>query len=79
MKTTAVRDGDSFVINGSKTFITNAPYADVFLTYARTGDKHSAFLIKAADEGFERGKKFDKMGMRGSPTGEIYFSESETT
>lgn len=73
MKTTAVRDGDSFVVNGSKTFITNAPYADVFLTYARTGDKHSAFLIKATDEGFERGKKFDKMGMRGSPTGEIYF------
>ncbi len=73
MKTTAVRDGDSFVVNGSKTFITNAPYADVFLTYARTGDKHSAFLIKATDDGFERGKKFDKMGMRGSPTGEIYF------
>jgi isovaleryl-CoA dehydrogenase len=43
MKTNAVKDGDNYVINGSKTFITNAPYADQFLTYARTGDNYTAF------------------------------------
>ncbi len=75
MKTRAVREKDYFIINGSKTFITNAPYADVFLTYAKTGNSHSAFIIRSTDQGFERGKKFDKMGMRGSPTGEIYFQE----
>lgn len=74
MKTNAVKDGDNYVINGSKTFITNAPYADQFLTYARTGDNYTAFLILSDDEGFSRGKRFEKLGMRGSPTGEIYFN-----
>lgn len=73
MKSTAKIDGDSFILNGSKTLITNAPYSDLFLTYARTGEKHSAFVVLADDEGFSKGKKFDKMGMRGSPTGEIFF------
>ncbi|KPV47606.1 isovaleryl-CoA dehydrogenase [Acidiplasma aeolicum] len=74
MKTNAVKDGVNYVINGSKTFITNAPYADQFLTYARTGDNYTAFLILSDDEGFSRGKRFEKLGMRGSPTGEIYFN-----
>ncbi len=73
MKTRAEKDGDSFVLNGSKTLITNAPYSDLFLTYARTGDRHSAFVVLSEDAGFSRGQKFDKMGMRGSPTGEIFF------
>lgn len=73
MKTNAMREGDYFIINGSKTLITNAPYADLFLTYAKTGNGYSAFVVLADDDGFSRGKKFDKMGMRGSPTGEVFF------
>lgn len=75
MKTHAEKKGDHYVINGSKTFITNAPYADLFLVYARTGENYTAFVVLADDEGFSRGKKFHKMGMRGSPTGEIFFDE----
>ena len=74
MKSKAEKIGKKFVLNGSKTYITNAPYSDLFLTYAKTGDSHSAFVVLSSDEGFSRGKKFDKMGMRGSPTGEVYFS-----
>lgn len=73
MRTTATKDGDHYIINGSKTLITNAPYSDLFLTYAKTGDSYSAFVVLSTDEGFSRGKKFDKMGMRGSPTGEVFF------
>ncbi len=73
MKTHAEKNGDHYVLNGSKTFITNAPYADLFLVYARTGTEYTAFVVLSGDEGFSRGKKFDKMGMRGSPTGEIFF------
>lgn len=73
MKSTAVQKGEFFELNGSKTLITNAPYADVVLTYARTGDGFSAFAVLGDDQGFSRGRKFDKMGMRGSPTGEIFF------
>lgn len=73
MKTSAAENGNGFELNGSKTLITNAPYADIVLTYARTGDGFSAFAVLGSDPGFSRGKKFDKMGMRGSPTGEIFF------
>ena len=73
MKTHAEKKGDYYVLSGSKTFITNAPYADLFLVYARTGENYTAFVVLASDEGFSRGKKFDKMGMRGSPTGEVFF------
>ncbi len=73
MKTSAAENGDGFELNGSKTLITNAPYADLVLTYARTRDSFSAFAVLGSDKGFSRGKKFDKMGMRGSPTGEIFF------
>jgi len=75
MKTHAEKKGDYYVMSGSKTFITNAPYADLFLVYARTGENYTAFVVLASDDGFSRGKKFDKMGMRGSPTGEIFFDE----
>jgi len=79
LSTRAVRHGSEFLINGSKTFITNAPVADIALVYARTGNdsgrRISAFCIPSDSEGFSRGKKFDKMGMRGSPTGELIFRD----
>lgn len=73
MRSEAREDGDQIILNGSKTLITNAPFSDLFLVYARTGDSYSAFVVLSSDKGFSRGKKFNKMGMRGSPTGEIYF------
>ncbi len=73
MKTEAIKKGDKYIINGSKTFITNAPVADLFFVYAKTEETYSAFVILKNDDGFKRGKSFKKMGMRGSPTGEIFF------
>lgn len=73
MKTVSTENGNGFNITGSKTFITNAPVADLFLVYSRFGDGYNAYCVLSDDKGFSRGKKFDKMGMRGSPTGEIYF------
>ncbi len=73
MKTRAEMKGEHYILTGSKTFITNAPYADLVLAYARTGEEYTAFAVLTDEEGFSRGKKFDKMGMRGSPTGEIFF------
>jgi isovaleryl-CoA dehydrogenase len=77
MKTSAATVGDKFVITGSKTLITNAPYSDIFLTYAKTGENHTAFAVLGNDSGVSRGVKFDKMGMRGSPTGEVFFDSVE--
>src|SRR4029079_10610431 len=80
MRTTARRDGDSWVLNGSKTFITNAPYADVFLIYARTidGDAPGAiqpFIVERGTPGLSTGPAMKKMGMRGSPTGEVFLDD----
>jgi alkylation response protein AidB-like acyl-CoA dehydrogenase len=80
MRTTATRDGDAWVISGSKTFITNAPYADVFLIYARVagGDLDGSiqpFLVERGDAGVSTGPPMKKMGMRGSPTGEIFLDD----
>ncbi len=78
MRTTARRDGDQWVLDGSKTFITNAPYADVFLVYARAqggGEVDGTiqpFLVDRSDPGLSTGPPMKKMGMRGSPTGEIF-------
>jgi isovaleryl-CoA dehydrogenase len=74
MKTTYRKEGDNFIINGSKTFITNAPVADTFLVYSKNYDRYSAFILKRSD-GVETPKWIEKMGMRGSPTGEVYFNE----
>jgi len=74
MATTAVRDGDDFVLDGTKMFITNGPIGDVFLLYARApwGEGSlSAFVVEAGFPGLERGRKLRKMGMRSSPTGEL--------
>ncbi len=73
MKTEAKKVDNGYVIKGSKTLITNAPYADLVLTYARTGSGFTPFVVLSDDSGFSRGNKFTKMGMRGSPTGELFF------
>jgi isovaleryl-CoA dehydrogenase len=79
MITKAVRQGDSYVLNGSKTWITNGPVGDLFYVYAKTGaDVHdkksiSSFIVERGMPGFSTGKKFSKMGMRASPTGELVF------
>ncbi len=72
MKTAYEQKGAHYEINGSKTFITNAPVADVFLVYARNGKSYSAFILERED-GIETPRKIPKMGMRGSPTGEVVF------
>jgi len=80
LQTTAQKRNDMYVLSGSKTFITNAPVADVAIVYARTAPElgHrglSAFVVALNKEGVRRGRQFDKMGMRGSPTGELFFDE----
>jgi len=78
MATTAVRDGDTYILNGTKMFITNGPIADVVLVYAKTdpdAGAHgiSAFIVESTFPGFSVGQKLTKMGFRGSPTGELVF------
>jgi len=78
MSTTAVKDGDHYVINGSKNFITHAISGDVAVVIVRTGEKGdahgmSAFIIDKGTEGFSAGKKEDKLGMRASETGGLFF------
>lgn len=76
MRTKAEKKGDYYIINGSKFWITNGPIADVFLVYAKTGNRDiTAFLIEKGTPGFTMGKKLTKMGMRGSPTGELIFED----
>jgi alkylation response protein AidB-like acyl-CoA dehydrogenase len=70
--TTAVRDGDDWVINGNKMFITNAPIAGVCTVLAKTSEKGAtAFIIDTTNPGFQVGKELDKMGCRSSPTAEV--------
>ncbi len=78
MHTTAIKDGDYFVINGSKNFITHAISGDVAVVIVRTGEKGdsrgmSAFIIEKGLDGFSSGKKEDKLGMRASETGGLFF------
>ena len=81
IKTTARRDGDGWILNGSKTFITNGPVADVISVVAVTdpdaasGSRMSCFIVEPPTEGFEVGKELDKMGNRSSPTSELYFRD----
>ncbi|HEX7063261.1 MAG TPA: acyl-CoA dehydrogenase family protein, partial [Woeseiaceae bacterium] len=76
MRTRAVRQGDDWVLTGSKMWITNAPEADVVVLYANTageGDdaRLSAFIVEPRMPGYSRAQKLDKLGMRGSDTGEV--------
>src|SRR5687768_1522174 len=74
-KTTAVRDGDEFVLNGTKIFITNGPIADVCTVLARTDKGPTAFVVDTKTEGFVVGRELDKMGCRSSPTAEIHLQD----
>jgi isovaleryl-CoA dehydrogenase len=72
------RSDGTYRINGSKTWITNGPNGDVFYIYAKTGPAKkdvSTFIIEKNTSGFSTGKKFKKMGMRASPTGELWFTD----
>ncbi len=80
MRTTAVRDGDGWVINGSKTFITHGISGDVVVLMTRTGklgekNNATAFIIDKGTPGFTSGKKEDKLGMRASETAELIFQD----
>ncbi|WP_216829979.1 acyl-CoA dehydrogenase [Alkalihalobacterium elongatum] len=80
MKTTAKEDGDHYVINGSKIFITNGGVADIYVVFAVTDadKKHkgiTAFIVESDMPGFSVGKKEDKLGIRSSPTTEIIFED----
>ncbi len=77
MKTRAERSGDGYVLNGHKTFITNAPKAHHFFTFARTGDGVSAFLVDAETPGVSIGQVFDTLGHRGSYISEIVFENAQ--
>ena len=74
-KTSAVRDGDEFVLNGTKIFITNGPIADVCTVLARTDKGPTAFVVDTTTEGFIVGRELDKMGCRSSPTAEIHLQD----
>ena len=82
MKTIATKNGDRFILNGSKMWITNGPNADTLVVYAKTNPgagKHgiTAFIIEKGMKGFSTSSKLDKMGMRGSNTCELIFSDCE--
>jgi alkylation response protein AidB-like acyl-CoA dehydrogenase len=86
MKTYVKRDGEDYILNGQKTFITNGPYADVLVVYAKldspvSGDSPAdkrnrpvlVFVLDSGMPGLTQGKPFKKMGMMSSPTGELFF------
>jgi hypothetical protein len=80
MRTRAVRDGDGYVLNGSKIWVTNAPIADLFVVYATLDPSRGVlgicgFIVEKETPGLTVGKKLDKMGLRTSPMAEIYFKD----
>jgi isovaleryl-CoA dehydrogenase len=75
LQTTARRDGDAYVLNGRKTFITNAPEAGVFLVYAKLADRITSFIVERGFPGFSTGAKIPKMGMRASTMAELIFED----
>lgn len=82
MKLKAEKNGDRYVLNGSKMWITNGPDADVLVVYAKTDPEAgprgiTAFLIEKGFKGFSVAQKLDKLGMRGSHTGELVFQDCE--
>jgi len=82
MKLQARRDGDRYVLNGTKMWITNGPDADVYVIYAKTdpaaGSRGiTAFIVERGYPGFSRSPKLDKLGMRGSNTCELVFEDCE--
>jgi alkylation response protein AidB-like acyl-CoA dehydrogenase len=84
LKTTAKRDGDGWVINGSKTFITNGAHADFVIVAARTatdpqGRGISLFAVEEGMEGFTRGRKLGKVGQHEADTAELFFEDVHVT
>jgi hypothetical protein len=84
MRTTATRDGDDYVLNGSKTWITNGPYADTIVCYAKLDDGTGVdvrrrpvltFILSSDMEGLTRSAPMRKMGQHASPTGELFFAD----
>jgi hypothetical protein len=84
MKSTAKRDGDEYILNGNKTFITNGPYADTIVFYAKLDDgsdtpirdrKVLTFVLDRGTPGLDQSKPFRKMGLHSSPTGELFLSD----
>jgi isovaleryl-CoA dehydrogenase len=76
IKTTATKEGDNYILNGSKTFITNAPIADYFIIIANSGgegfDSGSTFVVEKGMAGLSVSKPFKKFGHRASPTGQVF-------
>lgn len=82
LRTRAERKGDRWVLNGSKTFVTNAPVGDLFLVFATTDRKKgmwgiTGFLVERGTKGLSLGKPLDKMGITTSPTGEVFLDDCE--
>jgi len=82
MRTTAIKKGDRYILNGNKMFITNGPIADVLVVYAKTQPKlkHtgiSAFIVEKGTKGFSTGKPLKKMGVHSSQTSELIFEDCE--
>ncbi len=80
MTTTAIRDGDHYIVNGSKTFITNGINADLVVTAVKTdpSQRHrgmSLLVLERGMEGFERGRNLEKIGMHAQDTAELYFND----
>jgi hypothetical protein len=78
LTTTAVRHGDEWLLNGSKTFVTNAPVADLFILYARTGEGFggvTCFLVPRGAQGLVIGPPIEKMGLRTSPMAQVYLDD----
>src|ERR1700674_2877257 len=82
MRTRADKKGDRYVLNGTKMWITNGPVADTMVVYAKTDRTAgargiTAFIVESGFAGFARAQKLDKLGMRGSDTGELVFTDCE--
>jgi len=80
MSTTAIRDGDAYLVNGSKTFITNGINADLVITAVKTdpSERHrgmSLLVLERGMEGFERGRNLDKLGLHSQDTAELFFTD----
>lgn len=82
VRTTAIRDGDVYLLNGSKTFITNGWHADLVIVVAKTNPKAGAkgtslLLVEHGMKGFEKGKRLKKVGMKAQDTSELFFDNVE--
>jgi len=80
LRTTAIRDGDEYIVNGSKTFITNGINSDLVITAVKTdlAERHkgiSLLILERGMEGFQRGRNLDKMGMHAQDTAELFFED----